>query len=168
MTVTDLASDIWRDDLDEDTGTSIPAIAQWLRTHIGDLNNKINNGYYINDSFEIIDENGAAIDVDAASIYKTLYEINYFKKQSKAYLGAGGVDAVTQVTQDGITIRGVERNGIAKTYLDLLKEAKNTLTSLVNNYKYNRSRGSQVVGDDILTKNTPVEVDPTNNATISS
>lgn len=150
MTVTDLASDIWREELEEDSGTSVAAITQWLRTHIGDLNNLINQGFYINSSYEIIDENGNAIDVDAASIYKKLYEIYWFKKQSKSFLGANGVDSISQVTQDGITFRGVERNGIAKTYNELLKESKKDLKDLVNNYKFNRARAGHVVGDDYI------------------
>jgi len=136
MNLSDLASDTWKFELNEPEDVSLAFIAQWYRTHIGDLNNLINNGYYINDSYEIEDSSGVAIDEDAASIFKKLFEIYYLKKQSKSFLGANGVDSISQITQDGITFKGVERNGIAKTYNELYKEAKNELKSLLNNYKF--------------------------------
>jgi len=162
MTITDLSSDTWKFDLDEPDDLSVAFIAQYYRVHIGDLNNLINQGFYISDTYEIVDENGNEIDVDAVSIYKKLFEIYYFRKQSKTYLGAGGVDSVVSVTQDGTTFRGVERNGIAKTYNDLLKESKNDLKNLVNNYKFNRSTARQVVGDDFLGDDCVRVVDPRN------
>lgn len=168
MKITDISSDIWRDELNEDSGTSIPAIAQFLRTHIGDLNNLLNNGYYINDDFEIVDEHGAEIDEAAISIYKVLYLDYYYNKQSKYYLGANGIDTVVSVQQDGHIVRSTDRNTTAKTYLELKKENKKTLQSLLNNYKFNRSGPKHAQGDDILTKNTPYTVDPTNNATLTS
>lgn len=168
MSITDLASDTWKFDLSEPEDLSVAFIAQYYRTHIGDLNNLINQGFYINDSYEIIDENGNSIDVDAASIFKKLFEIFYFKKQSKSFLGANGIDSIVQVSQDGHVFRGVDRNGIAKTYNDLLKESKNDLRQLLNNYKYNRSTPRHVVGDDIYSKNSPVIIDPINKSTLYS
>jgi len=152
MNLSDLASDTWKFELNEPEDVSLAFIAQWYRTHIGDLNNLINNGYYINDSYEIEDSSGVAIDEDAASIFKKLFEIYYLKKQSKSFLGANGVDSISQITQDGITFKGVERNGIAKTYNELYKEAKNELKSLLNNYKFNKSLAVHVIGDDIISK----------------
>jgi hypothetical protein len=148
MTITDLANDTFIYDLDSPSDTSIPAIAQWYRVHISDLNNLINNGYTINSSYEIVDSSGVAINEDAASIFKKLFEIYYLKKQSKSFLGANGVDSISQVTQDGITFKGIERNGIAKTYNELYKEAKGELKTLLNNYKFNRATALQVEGDD--------------------
>jgi hypothetical protein len=165
MTVTDIASDTWLLDLSEPDDVSVASIAQWYRVHIGDLNNLINQGFNINSSYEIVDENGTAINDDAASIFKKLYEIHYFKKQSKSYLGAAGINSVTQVTQDGTTVRGVDRNGIAKTYNDLLKESKVDLKQLLNNYKYNRSTAKHVETDDKYTINEPQIFDSLNNST---
>ena len=150
MTVTDLASDTWKFDLDEPSEISVAYVAQWYRVHIGDLNNIINNGYEINSSYEIIDSSGNNIDDDAASIFKKLFEISYFKKQSKSFLGANAIDIVNTVTQDGITVRGIDRNGIAKTYNDLYKEAKLELKNLLNNYKYNRGNAGEVKSDDFI------------------
>jgi len=168
MYLADLASDIWREELGEDSSISVAAITQWLRTHIGDLNSLINQGFYINTSYEIVDENGSLIDIDATAIYKKIYLCYYFRRQSQLFLGANGIDSVTSVTQDGITVRGVERNGVAKTYNELLKGEKEALKTLVNNYKYNRGSARQVVGDDVYSKNFPVIKDPTNNATLFS
>lgn len=165
MTLADIASDTWKFDLNEPEDLSIAFIAQWYRVHIGDINNLINNGYSINSSYEIVDSSGAIIDDDAASIFKKLFEISYFKKQSTSFLGANGVNVITSITQDNITVRGIERNGIAKSYNELYKEAKNELKILLNNYKYNRgSSPRQVVGDDTLTNIGVPIINPLNNA----
>lgn len=152
MNIADLASDTWKFDLDEPTEISVAYVAQWYRVHIGDLNNLINNGYNINSSYQIVDDSGVAIDEDAASIFKKLFEITYFKKQSKLFLGANAVDVVNSVSQDGIVFKGLNRNEISKTYNELYKEAKNELKQLLNNFKYNRGRAAQIESDDKYSK----------------
>lgn len=148
MTVVDLASDTYKYDLNEPSDLSVAFIAQWYRAHVGDLNNFLNNGYIINDSQEIVDGDGATIDTDAAAIFKKLFEIGYNKRQSRAFLGAAGVDSITVIQQDGIVTRGVDRNQIAKSYNQLYKEAKAEFTKLLNNYRFKGSAPKHVESDD--------------------
>lgn len=150
MTVTDLASDTYEIDLSGPSDLSVAYITQWYRSHIGTLNNFVNNGYTLNDSLEIIDESGANIDNDAAAIFKKLFEIFYNKKQSRAYLGAAGVDSITVIQQDGIVTRGVDRNQIAQSYLRMYKEAKEELKKLLNNYRLKNSTPQHIVSDDYI------------------
>jgi AAA+ ATPase superfamily predicted ATPase len=165
MSITDLASDTWKFDLSEPEDLSVAFIAQYYRTHIGDLNNLINNGYSIDPTtYEIIDSSGTAIDTDAASIFKKIFEIFYLKKQSKSFLGANGVDQVKSINQDSIVVTLVERNQNAKNYSELAKEAKNELRQLLNSYKQNRATPRQVVGDDMLTNIGNPIVNPTTKA----
>lgn len=146
----DIASDLWREELNEDSSTSVAAITQWLRTHVGDLNNLTNQGFYINSSYEILDEGGNEIDNDSVSIYRKLYEIYWLKKQSKLFLGANGIDVINSITQDGISIKSLNRNDQSKSYTELYKEAKNELKTLLNNFKFNRAISLDVTGDDAL------------------
>ena len=164
ITVTDLASTTWAFDLDQDENISVASIAQWYRTHVGDLNNLINQGHYINDSYEIINESGESISEDVASIFKKLYEISYFRKLAKSSLGAAGVDTVLQVQQDGVTVRLADKNANSKNYQELAKESRNELKQLLNNYKYNRSTPRHVETDDRLPNRPPLIVNPLNNA----
>jgi hypothetical protein len=164
MTLADLASDTWLLDLGEPDDISVAVIAQWYRSHIGDLNNYINNGYNLNSAYEIVDENNNAIDENAASIFKKLYNIYYLNKQSQSFLGANGVDSIKSINQDGIIVTLTDKNQIAKNYSDLYKEAKLELKSLLNNYKYNRTRPSHVETDDRLPHNPPLIINPLNNS----
>ena len=53
MKVVDIADEVYRE-LGSPTDLSIPAIAFWLRTNIGSLNNHINTAFVINStSYEI-------------------------------------------------------------------------------------------------------------------
>lgn len=148
MTVTDLASDTYKFDLNEPSDLSVAFIAQWYRSHVGDLNNYLNKGYNVNSLYEIVDSSGSAIDDDAAAIFKKLFEISYNKRQSRSFLGAAGVDSITVIQQDGIVTRGVDRNQIAKSYNDLYKEAKLELKQLLNNYRLKASSPKHVESDD--------------------
>ncbi len=148
MTVTDLASDTYKFDLNEPSDLSVAFIAQWYRTHVGDLNNLLNNGYTVDNSQEIIDSSGSNIDTDAAAIFKKLFEIDYNKRQSRAYLGAAGVDSITVIQQDGIVTRGVDRNQIAKSYNQLYQESRMELKQMLNNYRFKNSTPKHVESDD--------------------
>ena len=58
MKIVDIANEIYRE-LGEPSTTSIPAIAFWVRSNIGALNNYLNESFTINNSYEIVDPNSA-------------------------------------------------------------------------------------------------------------
>ena len=82
-----------------------------------------------------------------------LYLISYYARQIRAFSGAGGVDYVTQISQDNVVTKFVERNGISKTFVEMKKIEQENLKQLLNNFKYNRgSIAKQIVGDDYISK----------------
>ncbi len=152
--IADVASLIWLLDLDSSEETSVPAIAQKLRFSIGPLNVLLNTNLYVDPTtFEIIDrDNGQEITEEQIAIFRLMYLDYYYTKQVKSYLGAGGIDSVLSVQQDGHIIRGTDRNTTAKSYIELKKLNAQNLKDLLNDYKYGKGGGSiakQVTGDDV-------------------
>ncbi len=151
MKIVDAADQIWRN-LDSPTDSSISSIAAWLRfnTNLGKLNDLINKGYTIDSNLEIIDRSGNEIDSGEIAIYELIYNVNYFERQIKKFLGAGSVDVMIlqEATSDNGTLRFVNRNEIAKSFIQVKKDKETELGKLVNNYKFSNSRASQVTGDD--------------------
>jgi len=166
MKVVDIASNIWAFELDEPTDVSVASIAQKLRVSIGKLNNLINTNFYIDqDTFEIINaDNGSEISTDQVAIYILIFLDYFYLKQAKAFLGAAGVDVIKSINQDGIIVTMVEKNNMAKSYLELRKQNTEQLKQLLNNYKFNRATARQVETDDRLPIRPPLLINPLNNA----
>ncbi len=123
MQIKDIANEIWFSDLDETTETSIAAIAFWLRSNIGKLNESIGTDYFVNEtSLEIVDNAGNEIGLSETAILKQLYLIYWYGRQARNFLGAASASTLLEVSSDGATVRTVNRNEIAKSYLILLKE----------------------------------------------
>jgi hypothetical protein len=164
--IVDIASEIYLNDIDQDTETSVAAIAQNLRSSIGILNNLLNKNYYVDSStLEILNsDDGAEIGIDESSIFKKMFLINYYERLVKKFLGANGADTIRSLNQDGIIVTMTDKNQIAQTYRNIKKDSQEELKGLVNRYRHNRSTPKQVVGDDALPKNPPLIVNPLNNA----
>lgn len=165
--VVDIASDIWKFELNETTETSVAFIAQKLRASVGKLNDLLNTNFYVDETtFEIIDaDNGLEIALDQVAIFTNLYLDYYYSTQVKAFLGAGGADSIQSIDQDGVKVTLVQKNQTAKIYTDLKKQNSEALRQLLNAYKIRKYSPKQVTGDDYLPKRTPLIIDPTNNAT---
>ena len=163
MKIVDIASSLYLE-LEQDEDISVASITNFLRNKIGDLNNKINQGFVINDSYEIIDSSGNEIDADAVSILKQIYLYYFYGKKSRKYLGAAGAEGVKSVQQDGITVVLIQKTDLAKQYSQMQKEIKDDIKQLVNGYKFNRSSPRHVESDDRLPRNPPLIVNPLNNA----
>jgi hypothetical protein len=151
MKIIDLADSIWRDDLLSSTSISIPSITIWLRfeKNIGELNNLLNTTYYVDPtSLELIDSNNNEITNLEASIYRHIYLISFYGRQAQNFLGASGIDIVNSISSDGGSVRFINRNEIAKTYLELQKEIKDTLFKLINWYKRNQYKPTSIDSDE--------------------
>ncbi len=166
MHVVDIANDIYLNEIDQDTETSIAAICQYLRGSIGYLNSLIFKNYYIDPiTLEIINaDDGQEIGVDEVAIYKKLYLINYYDRLVKKFLGASGIDTIRTINQDGIIVTLSDKNQIAQTYRNIKKDTQLDLQQLMNGYKFKRSTPAQVESDDRLPNNPPLIINPTNNA----
>lgn len=153
MKITDVAAEVFYADIAESSITSIPSIAYWLRAKIGELNNLLYTDFTVNDSGEVIDGEGVEIPIEAVSILKKLYIIYYYGRIIANNLGAAGLDQVIEVSSDGSTVRNVDKNSIAKTYLALKRDEEENLNALIKGYSAKDVLPISVAGDDNIGTN---------------
>ncbi len=157
--LSDISSDVFKFDFDEDSNLSIASIIQWFRSHIGSLNNLINKDYTIHSTtYEIIDGSGTEIDEQAVAIFKKMYEIAYLKRLSRSNLGASSYDIV-QIQSDGANFRTVSKNDTAKTYNQMAKDCQDELKQLLNTYRLCKYSALQVQSDDKYPRNGVINND---------
>lgn len=159
MKVVDLSQSII-DDLGDTTNISIPSVATYLRNNIGKLNDLLNTDYIIDpNSLEIVSasDNTIQIGLLESAIFSQLYEVYYFQRRANTFLGALSVDAVIEWQSDGGAIRMIDRNQIAKTYSQLRKDAQDMLNKMVNRYKFYTTHAVQIVGDDLIAHQHPLQ-----------
>ncbi len=152
MKCVDLATALFKTELNEDCSISIPSLCAYFRYNIGDLNNLLGASFKLNSTdLEIIDENGNEISSEAAMIYKYLYLVSFYSRQVRNFLGVGGISQTLQIQSDGGMIKMVDKTQAAKVYIQMRKDTENTLKNLVNKYKFRNDGGNpqQVVGDDV-------------------
>lgn len=147
------------DDLSDTTNISLPSVATYLRQNIGRLNDLINSNFIIQQgTLEIVDgTDGVTLIGDLESaLYSQLYEIYYFQRRANSVLGVVSIDTVIQYQSDGGVIRQIDRNQIARTYLDLKKDAEEQLKSMVNKYKLYTIGAVQIIGSDLVHHTFPL------------
>jgi hypothetical protein len=143
--VEDIAQEVFVD-LDEPTDISVGLIKFFIRGQVGNLNNLLGTSYQLNDSGnEITPQLGE----DEKAVMKSLYIVHYYKGMVRRNLGASGFDAVIELSAEGGTVRKVNKNEVAKTYLQLANDERSNLKSLVNLYRMHHGTPNQVVGLDI-------------------
>lgn len=145
--IVDIADEIYRE-LGSPNDLSIPSIAFWLRTNIGDLNILINKKYFIDQNTLEINENGEDFGDIEKSIFKMIYGIHYYERLFRNALGAASTDSVIEIDQNGFRARKINKNELAKTYAELRRQINDELQILTKNYNLNEARPLQVAGDD--------------------
>lgn len=148
MKIVDLSNEVFLD-LGEPSDISIASIAQKLRFSIGKLNLLLNTDFELSSSYEIVDENGDSIDINAAEILKTIYSIYYYSKKVNDNLGAAGIE-VKEVRDDNAVVVVYDKLNISKSWMDLKKQSSLELQNLVNGYKVKKYRPIDVNGDDTI------------------
>jgi hypothetical protein len=147
------------DEIGEQAGYSQEYLANWFagNSNLGRLNNLIDasfSGSYVTGSYgEILSYD---IDPDLSSsemsIYKKIFEIDYYNKQARYSLSgaagvAGGNDWISLREGDSAITR-INRNEVARTFRSMSKDCSEDLDKMVSSYlKFNNSP-QQVVGDD--------------------
>lgn len=155
MKVVDIANEIYMDE-GSPTSTSVPAIAFWIRGKVGEINNLLFENYVINASYEIVNESGAEITPEAVSIIKKLFKVYYYDVQIRGFMNAITTDSVLEVTDNGSSVRKVNRNEVSKTLSVLKKDEVLQLQQLITAYRLKGSTPSQVTGDDTISGETQV------------
>ena len=143
MKVVDIANEIYME-LSEPTSLSVPAIAFWLRTNLGNLNARLNTSYDVDSDFEIAPTLGHK----EKDILKKLYMVHFYDAQLRSSLGAASTDTWVEISSDGTSVRRVNKIQQSQTYQTAKKIELEELEKLVHAYKVSASAPIQVTGTD--------------------
>jgi DNA-directed RNA polymerase specialized sigma subunit len=144
MKVVDIANEIYME-LGELSSLSVPAIAFWLRTNLGNLNARLNTSYDVDSATFEIDP---VMGLKEKDIFKKLYMIHYYDAQLRASLGAASTDTWVEISSDGTSVRRVNKIQQSQTYQAAKKVELEELEKLVHAYKVSASTPIQVTGTD--------------------
>ena len=150
--VSTIATGIYRDEFDSDTGyQSISKISGWLENNVGLLNTQIYtafSGSGVTDGDTAIQATGEFL-YEESDIFKQLYLVEYYKKKTRSVLKGidSSVDFITLRDGDS-TITRTNKNEIAKTYRGLANDAQARLDALTAKYNIYGAAPVQVAGDD--------------------
>ena len=157
MKVVDIADDVYRE-LGSPTSLSIPAIAFYIRGSVGALNSYINTSFGLNSSLEIEETNTdtsgstntSEIGIAEAAILKKMYMVHFYYSKIRTNLTALDSDTIVEVTDQGSSVRKINKNEISKTLLSIRNQEYEGLQKLISQYKISKSAPNQVVGDDTV------------------
>jgi len=157
MKVVDIADELFRE-VGEPSTYSVASISYWVRANIGRLNNHINTFFEISAStYEInqqIDEKNdntlvsKEITVDEASILKKMFLIHYYDREIRTNISNANTDTIVQVTDQGSTVRKINKNEVVKSLSSLKKQEYEEMKDLITDYRRSQLKPRQVVGDD--------------------
>lgn len=157
MKVIDLGDELYRE-LNRPSELSVAAIAFWFQTNIGLLNETLGSSYSLNTTTLEVTDGTNNIDIDTAAIFKKLYFIHYYDLKIRENLGASSVSSLLEVGSDGATVRKVNKNEIAKTYIQLRKQTREELDDLIHTRSFGLISPVQVAGSDNIPETyIPVE-----------
>lgn len=145
MKIVDVANEVYME-LSEPTTLSIPAIAFWLRSNVGNLNARLNGSYDLGADFEITPDLG----LKEKDIFKKLYMIHYYDSQLRSSLGAASTDTWVEISSDGTSVRRVNKIQQSQTYQTAKKIEIEELEKLVSAYKVSAAAPIQVAGTDTI------------------
>jgi hypothetical protein len=147
MKIVDIANAIF-ENLGRPSDTSVPAIAFWVRSQTGAINNLLNEDFQVNSAYEIIDGNGDEISIDAVAVIESLYAIHKYSLDIKVNINSLSTDSIVEVSDQGSSVRKVNKNEVAKTIVQLRKDVMTELSDQVKGYKTNKAVPAQIAGDD--------------------
>lgn len=150
MKIVDISNEIWLENAEPDD-TSIPAIAFWLRSNVGKLNNLIYENFSVDTtSLEIFDDSGNEITELAAAILKMMYKVYRTDLDIRNNIHSIRNDSVLSATDEGFSVKRINRSEVLKTLSTIKQENVKELASLVHNYRSYKGAPVQVAGDDTV------------------
>ena len=150
--VSTVATGIYRDEFDSDTGyQSLSQISGWLENNVGLLNTQLYtsfSGSGTADGDTALQGTGV-FRYEEADIFKQLYLVEYYKKKTRSVLKGidSSIDFITLRDGDS-TITRTNKNEIAKTYRGLTSDAQTRLDALTAKYNIYAAVPVQVAGAD--------------------
>jgi hypothetical protein len=145
MKIVDVANELYME-LGEPTSLSVPAIAFWIRTNLGNLNARLNTVYNMGSDFEIT----PVLGLKEKDIFKKLYLIHHYDSQLRSSLGAASTDTWVEISSDGTSVRRVNKIQQSQTYQTAKRVELEELERLVASYKMSASSPLQIAGDDTV------------------
>ena len=149
MKTVDIADEIYRE-LGSPSSTSISAIAFWVRSNIGALNNYLNEAFVISDSYEIVGADSVEINIQAVAILKKMYSIHDYDLKIRANIISISTSDIISISDKGRSVTKVNKNEVTKALTSLKSEESRTMTALAIAYKNRDSTPIQVAGDDTV------------------
>jgi hypothetical protein len=150
MKVVDIADEVYRE-LGSPTDLSISAIAFWIRTNIGELNNLLFTTYDVHVStLELLDADNAEITAEAVAIMKKMYSIHYYDLQIKKNITSLSTDTILEVSDQGSSVKKVNKNEINKTLSSVRNQEIVSMKNLITAYRLRSAEPRQVAGDDTV------------------
>jgi len=150
--VSTIATGIYRDEFDSDTGyQALSAISGWLENNVGLLNTEIYTSFSGSGTADgdtaLVATGGFKF--EEAEIFKQIYLVEYYKKKTRTVLKNidSSVDFITLRDGDSMITR-TNKNEIAKTYRGLANDAQDHLTLLTAKYNIYAATPLQVAGAD--------------------
>lgn len=157
MKVVDIANEIYLENASP-SDTSIAAIAFWIRSNVGRLNVILYEDFYIDDStLEILDEGATEISALATAVLKAMYQVYRIELDIRANITAISDNSVIAASDEGFSIRRVNRSETLKTLTAFKKDSLLELNTLMHNYRSLKGMPSQVAGDDVYAGDYSVE-----------
>lgn len=122
------------------------------------MNSHINTEYVLNDDLEIeetITDNAGStttteLGIAEAAILKKMYMVHFYDAKIRTNLTALDSDTIVEVTDQGSSVRKVNKNEISKTLLSIRNQEYEGLQKLISQYKISKSTPNQVAGDDTV------------------
>ena len=144
--IVDIAHEI-HSEIGSPTTLTIPAIAFWVRSNIGGLNNLLQTSFIVGgqeEDWEITPTFGD----DEKYVLKKMYLIHFYDIKLRASLGAAETDTVVEIETDGTRVRKVNKIQQSQTYSSAKRAELEELNKVVQAYRMGGSTPLQVAGDD--------------------
>lgn len=150
--ISTIATGIYRDEFDEDSGfSSLASISGWLENNIGLLNTRIycefsGSGSIDGDTYV---QPSGDFRFEEADIYKQMFLVNFYNKKTRSVLRGidSSVDFITLKEGDSIVTR-TNKNEIAKTYKGLATDSEEKLKNLIFSYNNFKAQPVQIAGSE--------------------
>jgi hypothetical protein len=153
MKVVDIANEIYLENASP-SDTGLAAIAFWVRSNVGRLNTLLYEDFYVDENtYEIFKgdrNNPCRIHPLAVAIVKTMYKLYRAELDIRALLTTLQTDTILEASDEGFTVKKVNRSEILKTLTALKKDAMKELTDMVHYYRSYHAEPSQVAGNDTV------------------
>ena len=90
------------------------------------------------------------ITIDEGAILKRMFLIHYYDREIRTNITNAGTDTIVQVTDQGSTVRKINKNEVVKSLTTLKRQEYDEMRALISDYRRAEIRPRQVVGDDTI------------------